>query len=435
MKRPIPSRSSATLCAVLASAFASLATSPASSPSGDDELEPVTDNGIWPQWRGPARDGAAGGAPWPASLSEEHLREAWRVEDLGPSYSGPIVDAERVYTTETVDEEREVVRAFDRNTGKELWQVSWEGAMEVPFFAARNGSWIRSTPAVDEDALYVAGIRDMLKCLDAATGEERWSIDFATRFETDPPPFGCVCSPLVRGDDLFIQAGASLSKIDKRTGKIHWRVMIEDSDIMSRGSFSSPILAEVSGQEQLIAQSRTELAGLDPTDGSVLWSTPIKSFRGMAILTPTVYEDSIFTSAYGGRSHLFAVHASEDGASVEEQWNVAEQAYMSSPVVIDGHAYLFLKSNRFACLDLATGEERWTSGPTRDSYWSLAFQDERILALSDTGTLRLIEATPEEYRVTSEVDLTSDETWAHVAPVGEQIFVREQETLVAYHWK
>jgi outer membrane protein assembly factor BamB len=30
---------------------------------------------------------------------------------------------------------------------------------------------------------------------------------------------------------------------------------------------------------------------------------------------------------------------------------------MSTPVVIDGHAYLHLRSQRFTCVDLATGKQ------------------------------------------------------------------------------
>ena len=60
---------------------------------------------------------------WPSSLGETALKQTWRVE-LSPSYSGPIVTGERVFTTETVDKETETVRALDRKTGKELWKQS-----------------------------------------------------------------------------------------------------------------------------------------------------------------------------------------------------------------------------------------------------------------------------------------------------------------------
>ena len=92
----------------------------------------------WPQWRGPTRDGQFTGAAWPDQLDTNHLQRIWSV-DLGPSYSGPIVAGERVFTTETKDKKFEVVTAFDRQTGKELGRAQWEGSVSVPFFAKSNG--------------------------------------------------------------------------------------------------------------------------------------------------------------------------------------------------------------------------------------------------------------------------------------------------------
>ena len=131
----------------------------------------------WNQWRGPSRTGVIEGDLWPKTLDEDALKQVWKV-DLGPSYSGPIVADGRVFTTETRDRKFEVVRAFDSASGKELWKTEWEGAMSVPFFAKANGDWIRSTPAWDEGRLYVAGMRDVLVCLNADDGEAIWKVDF-----------------------------------------------------------------------------------------------------------------------------------------------------------------------------------------------------------------------------------------------------------------
>ncbi len=395
------------------------------------EAEPAT----WPQWRGPHRDGRVPASTFGADLSEESLTVAWRIRALGPSYSGPVADAEHVYTTATVEEESEVVTAHDRRTGEVVWKASWEGAMEVPFFAARNGSWIRSTPAVDAESLYVAGMRDVLVCLDKRTGEVRWSVDFHERFGAARPAFGCVSSPLATDDHVYMQAGSSAVKLDKRTGETAWRTTTDSGDRMSGGAFSSPVLAVIQGRQQLVAQSREELAGLDIETGQILWATPVRAFRGMNILTPTVLGDAVFTTAYGGRSHLFGIAAEVGVGRVEPVWTGSAQGYMTSPVVVDGFAYLFLRSNRFTCIDLATGEQRWTSPPTGDSYWSLAVQGDRILALADTGVLRLLRADPDAYEVLSERTITEDETWAHVATAGDQILVRSLGELIALSWQ
>ena len=38
--------------------------------------------------------------------------------------------------------------------------------MKVPFFARKNGSWVRSTPIYSKGTLYVGGIRDVLRAID-----------------------------------------------------------------------------------------------------------------------------------------------------------------------------------------------------------------------------------------------------------------------------
>lgn len=387
----------------------------------------------WPQWRGPARDGQFTGPEWAMELGDESLAESWRVEDLGPSYSGPVVSGRRVFTTSTVGERDEVVTAFDRATGEKIWEVSWAGAMEVPFFAARNGSWIKSTPACDGEALFVAGMRDVLVCLSADTGEERWSLDLAKELETPNPDFGFVCSPLVEGEHVYVQAGMSFIKVDKRSGAIVWRSLTDAPGMHSQ--FSSPLMAEIAGRPQLLVQTREALVGVDPEQGGALWSIPVKTFRGMNILTPLVVGDSVFTAAYGGRAQRIEITAGENGFTAEQAWDSGSQGYMTSPVLIDGHAYFFTRSNRFTCLDLETGEERWTSPPTGDEYWSLIAQGERILALSNTGRLYLLAANPEEYQVLDEREVSEEESWAHLAAAGDQLFIRSQTSLIAYDWK
>ena len=200
--------------------------------------EPL-ENDAWPQWRGPTRDAQIAKRDWPADLSEQHLSMTWSAPQ-GPSYSGPIVAGDRVFVTETKDKKSEVVRALNRSTGEQLWETQWEGSMSVPFFAAANGSWIRATPAYDGQRLYVAGMKDLLVCLDAASGEVLWKVDFVAATGSEPPSFGFVSSPLVIGDHVYVQAGGGLAKLNKLTGKVLWQASSDGGGMY--GSAASPPL-------------------------------------------------------------------------------------------------------------------------------------------------------------------------------------------------
>lgn len=387
----------------------------------------------WPQWRGPQRDGQFAGPNWPDSLGPDHLRLAWRVE-LGPSYSGPVVSGRRVFTTETRDNQFEVVTALDRYTGEELWRTEWPGAVRVPFFARANGDWIRATPACDGESLFVAGMRDVLVCLDVQSGRERWRVDFVQMLGTPVPDFGFVSSPLVDGEAVYVQAGASFVKLDKRSGEILWR-SLGDAGGMWGNAFSSPVFATLAGKRQLVVQTREKLAGVDPVDGKVLWEQRTESFRGMNILTPVIHHDLLFTSTYGGRTSGFKVTRADGRFVVTEIWRHKAQGYMTTPVVIAGVAYTHLKNQRVMAIELTTGRELWTSDRAFGKYWSLVACGDRILALDQRGELYLLRANPEKLEILDQRKLAEDETWAHLAVVEDQLLVRELRALAAWQWR
>ena len=386
----------------------------------------------WPQWRGPTRDGMiAKGAPWPKKISIKKLKQTWRRE-IAKGYPGPIVSEKLVFTVETKGK-NEFVRAFDRSSGEQKWEAQWPGSMSVPFFAWKNGSWVRSTPAYDGKNLYVGGMRDFLVCLDASNGSQKWSVDFMKRYKAPLPAFGFVCSPLVEGDHLYVQAGAGFVKLEKETGESVWRTL-DDKGGMYGSAFSSPTTAMLGGIEQLVVQTRTDLTGVESGNGKVLWKRPIKAFRGMNILTPVIFGQSVFTSSYGGKSLLFDLAKDADGFSIDQKWENKQEGYMSSPIVIDGFCYIHLRKQRMTCIDLSNGETKWISSESFGKYQSMVSNGKEILALDEDGTLYQIEANPEKLVIKDKRTISDSPSWAHLAIAGNQLFVRELEAIACYEW-
>ena len=390
------------------------------------------ENDSWPQWRGPNRDASVDSKSWKSSLDDVNLQRVWRAK-LGPSYSSPLVVNDRVFVTETRNKKDEVVTAFNRTTGEKIWEQAWPGSMKVPFFAARNGSWIRSTPVYSDGKIYIGGIKDHFVCLDAASGSQLWDLDFMAKFNSPAPNFGCASSPLIDGDGLYVQAGGAFYKLNKNDGQVIWKTASDGGGMMG-SAFSSPFIAELAGKRQVLVQSRTNLMGIDMENGNVLWSQAIPSFRGMNIVTPTVYKNFVFTSAYKNKSHLFEISQTGGKFSAQERWTNSKPAYMSSPIIIDGHIYMHLQSGRFTCVNLDTGKTKWTSSP-QGEYASLVAGKERFLALRSDGQLMMIKANPEKFEVISTKKLSKEETWAHLAVCGSDVVVRELNGVALYQWQ
>jgi outer membrane protein assembly factor BamB len=384
----------------------------------------------WPQWRGPNRDCHLQTKQWPGSLQQDSLQQVHRIP-LGSSYSGPIVIQDRVFVTETVDG-KEAARAFDLKTGEEVWKTDWEAGMKVPFFAASNGSWIRSTPAYADGRLFVASMEDVLLCLQATDGKLLWKMDFRKEFGTENQSFGFVCSPLVDGSAVIVQTAAGLVSLNCETGAVNWRGLTESGGMMG-GAFSSPVIATVAETRQLIVQTRQKLCGVRLEDGQELWSFEIPAFRGMNILTPTVVGDRIFTSSYGGGSTMLEVTGQDGKFDVAKLWQTKVEAYMSSPLVVDGYLYLHLRNQRATCLNPADGTTQWTSTPF-GKYWSVVANGTQALVLDERGDLLLLDLNNREFSQVDARHVSDSPTWAHLAMVDNQIFVRDLEGLTVYAW-
>jgi outer membrane protein assembly factor BamB len=387
----------------------------------------------WTQWRGPNRDGQIEKSEWPNSLSDNALKELWSTE-LAEGYASPVLTTDLVFSVETRDKKEEVVRAFDRNTGKQQWEFATNGAMKVPFYAARNGSWARSTPATDGDYLYVLSMVDVLTRLDVKTGKEMWQVDFKERERTQTPPFGGISSPLVEGDYVYVQGGHAAAKLDRATSENEWRVM-EERQGMFAGSFSSPVMAEIHGIRQFVVQTRSTLGGIDPESGEILWSTPVEASRGMNILTPLVSGNRIFTSTYEGGSFCFEIEQSGGKQSATLHWRLPKvEGYMTSPVIVDGYIYHQARDKQLYCINLSTGAVQWISEQDFGQYWSMVVNGNQILALDERGYLLLFEANPDGFQITDQRKVSQEPTWAHLAVSGNQIFIRGLKTMTAYSW-
>src|ERR1044072_4584298 len=106
---------------------------------------------IWPQWRGPNRDGVSKETgllkQWPA----DGPPLVWKATGAGNGYSSFSISDGKLYTM-GLRGDREFVIAFDVATGKEAWATPNGSA-----FHNDRGNGPRGTATVDGDRLYALG--------------------------------------------------------------------------------------------------------------------------------------------------------------------------------------------------------------------------------------------------------------------------------------
>jgi outer membrane protein assembly factor BamB len=131
----------------------------------------------WPCWRGPRLDGISRETGLLNEWPKDGPRQTWKVALSGGFSSVVVADGKVV--TQTKDKKQEVVVCLDAATGKERWSFRYDcdyGAH--PTFtgggmpSSRTGP--RATPVVDGDWVYSLGATGILLCLEAQTGRKVW---------------------------------------------------------------------------------------------------------------------------------------------------------------------------------------------------------------------------------------------------------------------
>jgi outer membrane protein assembly factor BamB len=384
----------------------------------------------WPQWRGAARDGQALDASAP-KVWPKGLKQGWRAK-VGVGHSSPVVVAGRVFTFTRVGEE-EVVSAFDLAAGKPIWERRYPAPYTMNPAAEGHGKGPKSTPLVTGGKIFTLGISGILSCLDAATGRIVWQKEFKQQFKTTSPLYGAATSPILEGGLLIVHVGGhddgALTAFDPATGAVVWSLKGEGP------GYASPVVAEVGGVRQLIAESQTRLLGVDPKSGALLWAVPFTTDYDQNAVTPLVVGDLVLYS--GVDKPLRAVRLARKGSAWEAApvWEAADVAlYLSSPIAVGGRVIGFSqrKKGQLVALDARTGRVAWTSGGRQGDSAALVALGGSVLALNDAGVLTVFDAAASGYAPLATYTVAESPTWAHPIPVRGGFLVKDLDTLTLY---
>lgn len=341
----------------------------------------------WPQWGGPTRDFVlpAGGVDWTRATP----RVIWR-QALGEGYSGIAAVGDRLFTMYR-EAEDEVVVALDAETG----ETRWTHRYPAPMLAGMNpeqGPGPHATPLVAGGRVFAAGATGRLHALDARTGEVLWERRLIEDLGGTVVHRGYSSSPLAFGDWIVVQAGGdghAITAFEAADGRIVWR----------GGSFdnvnSSPILAEVDGETQVVALGAAEVVGLDARTGVVRWSHPHPHRFRENIPTPVWFGGLLFVTSYAdGGSRVLALDREEGRTRVRELWHHRRLRVYYTNVGRIGDVLYGSSGDSgptvFTAANVNTGEVLWQ---TRDIARSnMVAVGQTLILRDDTG--QLVSATP-----------------------------------------
>jgi outer membrane protein assembly factor BamB len=288
----------------------------------------------------------------------------------------------------------------------------------------------RSTPTIVNGRVYAMGGTGILAALHLATGRRLWSHQVVEEAQAKVPDWGKSCSPLVVGRRVIVSAGGatgrSLVAYDTETGQKAWSA---GSDL---SSYSSPVLATIAGQAQVLMLNQGSIAAHDPETGEILWEQPWPAGQPTVSTPMPMAGDRLLLSAgYGVGAKLYAVTRREDRSFVPKLlWESPRLKSKFANLVVEGGFVFGLDDGVLTCLDPATGERLWKKG--NYGHGQIILAGGLLLVQTEDGEIVLAEVSPEGPRELTRFRVLDGKTWNPPALAGSVLLVRNDQEAAAY---
>jgi hypothetical protein len=318
----------------------------------------------------------------------------------------------------TADERQQIqsVISLDRATGKPLWQteVSRGGFPKTH----RKNTHATCTVACDGKMLFVAfhhDVRLTLAALDLA-GKKVWSKEVGP-FDPRVYQYGYAPSPVIYDSVVIVPAdyekGGYIAAYDRVTGKLAWK-----TDRPKKLSFSSAVVANVSGKDQLLISGCELLSSYNPKTGDKLWAFPGTT---MATCGTMVWTDNL-VFASGGYPKAETICMKADGSG-EIVWKNRQKCYEQSMLAHDGYIYALTDQGIANCWRATDGEQMWRERLAGPVSASPVLVGDTIYQSIENGTTFVYKASPKKFELVARNQLGMS-GFATPTICGNRIYIR-----------
>jgi len=414
----------------------------------------------WPHWRGPNSDGMARGDA-PLNFSDKE-RVAWKAQVPGKGHSSPVIWGDRIFLTTAVptgappaaapatpppaapapgarggrgrgggpqSEHKFEVLAFDRKSGKLLWEKVAKVATPHEGHHAQYGSFASNSAVADsKHVIAYFGSRGVY-CY-THDGQLVWQKDFGpfNMYNT----FGEGAWPALDGNRLILvldhQGESFLVALDKNTGKELWK-----TPRLGGTNWAGPSIITHAGRKQIIIPATQEAAGYDLETGKQIWKA---TGLGQNTIPAAVVSDGVAIVMSGYRNpNLLAIKLGKEGdlsGTDAILWqNQRGNSYTPSPVVHDGKLYMLTDSGMLSCFDVKTGKPYYQQERLPKPYnfkASLVGANGKLYLASEQGDVIVVKMG-EKFEVMATNTLEDQVFVASPAIADGELFLRSQNTL------
>ena len=340
----------------------------------------------------------------------------WKQPVPKSGHNSPVIVGNNVFFSGADDQARELY-CYDLNTGEKRWTVSASGIPGSPKTMPKtsHGTGLAASTVVADGghvcAIFATG--DMI-CADT-NGKLLWSKNVGV----PDNHYGYASSLLLFRDMVIVQydnqANPRVFALDLATGAEKW-----SKSRPEKITWSSPIIATVNNQPQLVLMGNPAITAYNPMNGEQLWR--VECLTGEVGSSPCSANGVVFgASEY---SKLIAINGA-DGSVLWESTDYLPE--VSSPVATKDNLYLATSYGVVAAFDAKTGELRKEHDLGVEFYSSPVIVGGKMYLFSNSGKMHIFSAD-NEFQLLDSFE-TGETTMSTPAFTDGKIVVRTESSI------
>jgi outer membrane protein assembly factor BamB len=383
----------------------------------------------WTQWGGPHRNFQTEATGIKESWAASGPPVVWQ-RPLGEGYSSPSVEDGVLYTMYGRPRQ-EVVLAANAEDGKTLWEYTTPMTFQSDAPEMGNGPY--ATPLIVGDRVFTAGVAGRLQCLEKKTGKLLWTQQLWTDHHGSRLMYGYASSPIAFRDMIIVPVGGSgkaVMAFRQTDGSVAW------SQNNYGNVYSSPILIDVSGLEQVALVMDGYVIGVNPHNGDLQWQVPFKADYSIAVATPVWGPDNLLfvSSEYNAGSKVIELKRNGLQTIATELWSSNRLRLHHGNAMRIGDAIYFSSGGKgsqaiLSAVDARSGRIHWQERSIEKA--TFVWADQKLITLDQDGNLMIAHPSPQGFKIAAKAPLLTHLSWTPPVLVGTRLFIRDRKTLMA----